>query len=176
LDYSSSSEGDFESMMVETRSKPVSDQGEFRTGSEPILEFGEIGIEPPLIFEEDADDSFDRVADFEKDEEVEIPVLAVQPITLEVPQTSEGQKKKWMKTLVGQTDLLLVHQFKAMQAKASSSPTQPKYAKPKPTPKPSRKSFYLASQNFSRTVRKTGSFKQSTPGCGNCFLARELAC
>ena len=30
------------------------------------------------------DDSFDRVADFEKEEVVEIPILAVQPSTLKV--------------------------------------------------------------------------------------------
>jgi len=36
------------------------------------------------------DDSFDRVADFEKDEEVEIPILAVQPSALKASQPSEG--------------------------------------------------------------------------------------
>jgi len=110
------------------------------------------------------DDSFDRVADFEKDEEVEIPILEVQPTTLKVPQTSEGQKKKRIKTPAGRTDLPLACQFKAMQAKASSSPSQPKSVKPKPTPKPSRKSFCLTSQNFSRTLKKTDSSKQSPPG------------
>ena len=80
------------------------------------------------------DDSFDRVADFEKLEEVEIPILAVQLSTLKVPQPSEGQKKKRIKTPVGRTDLPLVRQFKAMQAEASSSPLQPKSSKPKLTP------------------------------------------
>jgi len=46
--------------------------------------------EPPLVFEDDVDDSFDRVANFEKDEEVEIPILTVQPTTLKVPKTGEG--------------------------------------------------------------------------------------
>jgi len=40
---------------------------------------------PPLVFEDDVDDYFDKVADFEKDEELEIPILTVQPITLKVP-------------------------------------------------------------------------------------------
>ena len=75
LDNSSPSEGDSDSVMVETGSKPVSDQGEFRIGPKPVPEFGETGIEPSLVFEEDVDDSFDRVADFEKDEEVEIPIF-----------------------------------------------------------------------------------------------------
>ena len=77
MDDSSESEGDSDSIMVETRSEPVSEQGEFGTGSEPVPEIGETGIEPSLIFEEDVDDSFDRLVDFEKDEEVEIPILAV---------------------------------------------------------------------------------------------------
>jgi len=36
--------------------------------SSPVPEFGEIGVKPPPLFEEDA--SFDRVVDFERDEEV----------------------------------------------------------------------------------------------------------
>jgi len=79
LDESSPSEGDSDSFRVETGSEPVFKQGEFGTGPEHVPEFGEIGVEPPIIFEEDVDDSFDRVADFEKEEEVEIPILAVQP-------------------------------------------------------------------------------------------------
>ena len=47
------------------------------------------------------DDSFNRVADFEKEEEVEILILAVQPLTLKVSQPSEGQKKKRIKTPAG---------------------------------------------------------------------------
>jgi len=48
--------------MVETGSKPVSDQGEFRIGSKPVPEIGETGIEPPLVFRKDVDDFFHRVA------------------------------------------------------------------------------------------------------------------
>jgi len=44
-------------------------------GPKPVLETGE--AKPPLVFEEDVDYSFDRVADFEKDEEVEIPISTV---------------------------------------------------------------------------------------------------
>jgi len=101
LDDSSPSEEDFDSVMVEIGSESISDQGEFGTEPEPVPKIGETGIEPQLVFEEDVGDSFDRVADFEKDEEVEIPILAVQPTTLEVPQTGEGQKKKRIKTPAG---------------------------------------------------------------------------
>jgi len=111
LDDSSPYEGDSDSVMVERGSEPVSDQGEFGTGSEHVPEIGETGVELPLIFEEDVDDSFDRVADFEKDKKVEIPIWVVQPITIKVPQTSEGQKKKRIKTPAGRTDLPLVRQF-----------------------------------------------------------------
>jgi len=90
LDESPPSEGDSDSVRVETGSEPVSEQGEFGTGPEPFLKFGEIGVEPPLLFEDDVDDSFDRVADFEKEEVVEIPILAVQTSTLKASQPNEG--------------------------------------------------------------------------------------
>jgi len=51
---------------------------------------------------------FDKVADFEKDEEVEPPVVIVQPKTISLPQPSEGPKKKRIKTLTGRTDLPLL--------------------------------------------------------------------
>ena len=38
---------------------------------------------PPSVFEENVDDSFDRVADFEKDERD--PIVIVQPKTLKIP-------------------------------------------------------------------------------------------
>jgi len=48
LDDSSPSEGDSDSVMVEIGSEPVSEQGEFGTGPEPIPETGE--AEPPVEF------------------------------------------------------------------------------------------------------------------------------
>jgi len=84
LDESSPSEGDSDSVRAERGSEPVPEQGEFGIGLEPIPEFGEIGVEQPLMFEEDVDESFDRVTDFKKEEEDEIPILAVQRSTLKV--------------------------------------------------------------------------------------------
>jgi len=121
------------------------------------------------VFEEDVDDFFDRVADFEKDEEVEIPILAVQPTTIKIPETGQLQKKKRIKTSAGRTDLPLVCQFKAMQTKASSSPSQPKSAKPKPTLEPLRKPYHLASQSIQKTDKKTGCSKQSPPWLRRLF-------
>jgi len=114
VDDSSPSEEDSDSVMTETGSEPVSNQIEFGTRSEPVPEIGETRIEPPLVFEENVDDSFDRVPDFDKDEEAEILILAFQPTTLKVPQRGEGQKKKRIKTPAGRIDLPLVRQFKAM--------------------------------------------------------------
>ena len=111
---SSLSEGDSDSMLAKTGPEPVSDLSEFRTRPEPVPDVGEAGSKPPPMFEENVDDSFDRVADFEKDEEAEILILAFQPTTLKVPQRGEGQKKKRIKTPAGRIDLPLVRQFKAM--------------------------------------------------------------
>ena len=91
------------------------------------------------------DDSFDRVTDFEKVKGVEIPIVIIQPKTIKIPQAGEGQKKRRIKVPAERTDLPLVRQFRAMQAKASSSPSQSKSATSKTTPKPSRKSYRLAS-------------------------------
>ena len=84
VDDSSPSKADSDSVMAETGSEPVSDQSEFVTRPEPIPEIGEARIEPPPVFEEDVDDSFDKVAHFDEDEEVEIPILVVQPKTIQV--------------------------------------------------------------------------------------------
>ena len=99
LDESSPSEGQSDSVREETEFEPVSEQGDFGTGPEPAPEFGGFGVKPPLLFEDGLDDSFDRVTDFEKEEVVEIPILAVQPS--KESQPSEGQKRKRIKTPVG---------------------------------------------------------------------------
>ena len=105
-------------------------------------------------------DSFDRATDFEKEEVVEIPILAVQPP--KESQSGEGQKRKRIKTLANRTDLPLVQQFKAMQAKASSSPSQPKSTKPIPLVKPTIKSFRIGTPSTQKPRKKSGSFKQSS--------------
>jgi len=68
--------------------QPVSEIGDLRIGSEPVPEVGDIGIEPPPLFEENVDVSFDKVADFEGNEEVELPVVILQPKTISLSQPS----------------------------------------------------------------------------------------
>ena len=161
LDELSPSKGDSDSVRAETGSEPISEQDEFETGPEPVPEFGEFGVEPPLLFEDVVDDSFDGVTNFKKEEVVEISILAVQPS--KESQPSERQKKKRIKTPAGRTDLPLVCQFKVVQAKASSSPSQPRSTKPKPSVKPTRKSFRIATQSTRKPHKKSGSSKQSPP-------------
>jgi len=45
--------------------------------------------------------SFDKVVDFEGDEEVDPPVVILQPKSVSLPQPSEGPRKKRIKTLAG---------------------------------------------------------------------------
>ena len=164
LDESSPSEDDGDSNIVraETGSEPVSEMGDLGTGLEPVPEVGEVGVEPPSIFEENVDMSFDKVADFERDEEVDPPVVIVQPKIISLPQPIEGPKKKRIKTLAGRTNLPLVRQFRAMQAKA----LQTQSTKSKPLVQPTRKSFrigWIAIQSTQKPRKKSGSSKQSPP-------------
>jgi len=106
LDESSPSEAEYDSIREETGSEPVSKQGDFRTGPEPAPEFGEFGVEPPLLFEDVVDDPFDKVTNFEKEEVVKIPILVVQPS--KESQPSEGLKRKRIKTPAGRINLPLV--------------------------------------------------------------------
>jgi len=107
------------------------------------------------------DVSFDKVADFEGDEEVEPLVVIMQPKTISLPQPSERPRKKRIKTLASRTDLPLVRQFLAIQAKSTSSPSQSKSIKPKPYAKPRRKSFPIAIQNAQKARKQGGCSKQS---------------
>ena len=160
LDDSSLSKGDSDSVLAETRPEPVSDLSESKTRSEPVPDLGEAGTKPPLVFEDSVDDFLDTVADFEKDEEFDTPVVIVQPKTIKIPQTGEGRKKKRIKEPAGRTDLPLVHQFRAMQAKASSSTSQTRSVIPKTTPEPAKKSYRLASQRTPRTSKSASPSEQ----------------
>jgi len=50
-----------------------------------------------------------------------------------------------------------------MQAKVASSLSQPKSTKPKPSAKPTRKSFRIAIQSTQKPRKQSGSSKQSPP-------------
>jgi len=64
-------------MLAEIRHEPISNLSEFRTRPYPVPDIGEAGIEPQHVFEESMDESFDRVANFEKDEGVDTPIVIV---------------------------------------------------------------------------------------------------
>jgi len=123
LDESSPSEddGDSNTVRAETGPELVSEMSDLGTWPEPVPEISESGVELPSVFVEHVDMSFDKVADFEGDEGVDPPVVILQPKTISLPQPSEEPRKKRIKTLAGRTDLPLVRQFLAMQAKATSS-------------------------------------------------------
>jgi len=161
LDESSPWENDGDSDMasVEIGPEPISAVDDLETGPEPVPEAGESDVEPPPIFEEHEDLSFEKVADFEREEEVEPPVVILQPKTISLPQPSEGPRKKRIKTLAGRIDLPLIHQFLAMQAKATSSPSQTKSTKQKPSTKPTRKSFRIAVKSTQKSRKQGGSSK-----------------
>jgi len=101
VDDSSSSEGDSDSVLAEIGFEPVFDLYESGTSPEPVLNVDEAAREPPSVFEENVDDSFDRVVDFKKNEEVDTPIVIVQPKTIKIPQTGEGQKRKRIKMPAG---------------------------------------------------------------------------
>ena len=104
LDKSSPSEDDRDSdtIRAETWPEPISEMDELGTRLEPVPEVGEVGVEPPSVFEENVDMFFDKVADFEKDEKVELPVVIVQPKAIILPQPTEGPRKKRIKTLLAE--------------------------------------------------------------------------
>jgi len=119
--------------------------GDFETGPEPIPNFSEIRIESPLVFEDKLDDPFDKVADINVNEEPETPHETIQSTPVDKPQTGEGLRRKRIKTPAGRIDLPPVCEFLTIQLKSSSPSSQQKSAPPKPTLKPTRKSFRLAS-------------------------------
>jgi len=81
-----------------------------------------------------------------------------------------SRKEKRSKPLLDEQTFPLVREFKAMQAKASSSPSQPKSTKPKPSVKPTRTSFRIATQSTQKPRKKSGSSKQSPP------VIEEIVC
>ena len=102
LDESSPSEDDgySDTVRADIGPEPVFVMGDLGTGPEPVPEVS--GVGPPSIFEENVNMSFDKVADFEGDEEVDPPVVILQPKTISLPQPSEGPRKKRIKTLLAE--------------------------------------------------------------------------
>jgi len=76
-------------VLAKTGPEPAADLSEYGTMPEPVPDVGEAGSEPSLVFEGNMDDSFDKVADFDKDEGLETLIVIVQPKTIKIPQTGE---------------------------------------------------------------------------------------
>ena len=76
LDESSPSKdnGDFDMARAEIGPQPISEMGDLGIGPEPVPEVGEVGVEPSSVFVEHANMSFNKVANFEGDEQVDHPV------------------------------------------------------------------------------------------------------
>jgi len=132
------------------------------TGSETVHEFGgieigiklvsDVGSEPlgPHVFEDFLKSlfgDFDRVADVMSNDEPKTPSEPIEPLTAQILQPEEEMRKKRVKITAGRTDLPLVRKFLSMQSKPSDSPSQPKFSTTKPSAKPTRKSFRIASQS-----------------------------
>ena len=177
-DESSLSEGDLDELLVtreksvlagtgpEPGSVPSSLLSEPETREKPGSYPFECQPDPFPVYEERMDES-EKVGDVELSEESGSSIEILQPKTIRVQPSKEGQKKKRIKVLAERIDLPIVRQFQALKAKLAKQAqvlSQSKSAKPKSTPKPSRMSFRLASQSFSRTVKKPSSSKQSPPG------------
>ena len=126
----------------------VSGLGETGIGPEPVPDLGEVGTEPPPVFEDSLGDPFDnldQVADIDKDEGSDPPIVIVQTKPIQIPQTGEGQRRKRFKIPTGQIDLSFVHKFRFLQSKSSSSPSSLAEKTKKTSTKSSRKSSRLTS-------------------------------
>jgi len=96
----SEDDGDSNTVRAEIGSEPVFEMGDLGVGPESVPELGEVGVESPPLFEENVDVSFYKVADFERDEEVDTPVVTMQPKTIRLPNLERGRKRKGSKTLL----------------------------------------------------------------------------
>jgi len=120
------------------------------TGSEPVRDFGEVSSESLPVFEDYPGDSFEKVGEIDLDEGPQTPSELVPPIPTGETLIGEGTRKKRIKTTAGRTDLPFARKFLAQQSKSSSPLSRLPSAPSKPTPKPTIKSYRLATQGFPR--------------------------
>jgi len=86
---------------------------DLRTGSEPVLDFGEVSSESLPVFEDYPGDTFKKVGEIDLDEGPQTPSEPVPPVPAGETLTGEGTRKKRIKTTTGSTDLPLVRKFLA---------------------------------------------------------------
>jgi len=127
------------------------------TGSEPVLDFGDVSSESLPVFEDYRGNTVEKVGEIDIDEGLQTPSEPFSHAPTGETLTGEEMTKKRIKITAGGTDLPLVCKFLAQQAKSSSPSSHLPFSLSKPTPKPTRKSFRLAAQGLSR---KTSASKQ----------------
>ena len=71
--------------------------GDFGKGPEHVLDFSETKTESPLVFEDKLDDTSDKVADMDVNEEPKTPHEIVQRTLVDKPQIGEGLRSKRIK-------------------------------------------------------------------------------
>ena len=99
------------------RPKLIPDLSESETGLEPVPDLDEVGIEPSSVFKDSLDVPFDNlywVANINKNEGSNTPVVIIQTKPVQIPQTGEGQRRKQFKTPADRTDLPLVRKFRSL--------------------------------------------------------------
>jgi len=121
------------------------------TGSGPARDFGE---SLPL-FEDYPGDTLEKVGEVDLDEGPQTPSEPVPPIPTDDILTREGIRQKRIKIPAGHTDLPFVRQFLAQQARSSSPSSRLPSIQSKQTLQPTRKSYQLATQGFSRRSSAT---------------------
>jgi len=126
-----------------------------RTGDAPVHEIGGSGF----VFEDYSGDSFEKVGEIDLEEEAQTPSEPVPSIPTDETLTREGPRKKRVKTFTGSTDLSWVRKLLAQQSKSSSSFRQPSAQTKQPT-QPTRKSYRLPTQGF---TRRSSTNKQGAP-------------
>jgi len=111
------------------------------------------------IFEDYPGNSFEKMGGIDLEEGPQTPIEPVPSISSDETLTREGPRKKRVKTLAGCTDLPWVRKLLAQQFKSSPLSRQPSVQTKQPT-QPTRKSYRLASQGFSR---RSSTTKQGPP-------------
>jgi len=107
-----------------------------------------------LVFEDYPGDSFEKVGEIGLEEDLQTPYEPVPSISSIETLTGEEPQKKRVKTLAERTDLPWIQKLLAQQSKTSLSSRQPSAQTKQPT-QPTRKSYRLAAQGFTRRSNTT---------------------
>jgi len=124
-------------------------------GDVPVHEIGSGGP----VFEDYPGNSFEKVGEFNLEEDPKTPSEPIPSISSVETLTRDEARKKRVKTLVGDTNLPWVRKLLDQQSKTSPFSHQTTTHTKQPT-QPTRKSYQLAAQGFTRRSTTT---KQGPP-------------